>query len=85
MFVLDEAGRLLSRHFVGEVHSICTSSPNLRQTLAFSATFEPDLRRVLLQIMNNPAYITSNVSKVKKSSNESSAKNFGRQQQQERH
>lgn len=75
MFVLDEADRLLSRHFVGEVRSICMSLPSSRQTLAFSATFEPDLRRILLQIMNDPAYITCDVPEVKTSSNESNAKN----------
>lgn len=75
MFVLDEADRLLSRHFVGEVRSICMSLPSSRQTLAFSATFEPDLRRTLLQIMNNPAYITCDVPEVKKTSNENDAKN----------
>lgn len=75
MFVLDEADRLLSRHFVDEVRSICMSLPSSRQTLAFSATFEPDLRRILLQIMNNPAYITCDVPEDKKSNNASNVKN----------
>lgn len=58
VIVLDEADRLLSRAFQNDVHSIINSLPQAHQTLAFSATFPPWLRRMLMGIMRSPAYIT---------------------------
>lgn len=67
--VLDEADRLLSRAFESDVCSIIDSLPHAHQTLAFSATFPPWLRRMLMNIMRKPAYITD-------SDNSNRKKNF---------
>lgn len=58
IIVLDEADRLLSRGFQDDVGAIVNSLTSSHQTLAFSATFPPWLRRTLMSIMRNPAYIT---------------------------
>lgn len=57
VIVLDEADRLLEPSFAEDVQVICNLLPETRQTLAFSATFPPWLRRILFEIMRNPAYI----------------------------
>lgn len=58
VIVLDEADRLLSRAFQNDVQFIIDSLPQAHQTLAFSATFPPWLRRMLMNIMRKPSYIT---------------------------
>lgn len=61
VLVLDEADRLLEPSFHEDVRRICDIVPNGRQTMAFSATFPPWLRRTLQHIMQSPQYITGAV------------------------
>ncbi len=56
--VLDEADRLLDLGFAEELHRILALLPAKRQTLLFSATFEPAVQTLAETLLHNPACIT---------------------------
>ncbi|PXF48033.1 putative ATP-dependent RNA helicase DDX20 [Gracilariopsis chorda] len=58
LFVMDEADRLVDSTYLHSVPEICALLPSRRQTLAFSATYEPWLRNVLMDVMRDPAYFS---------------------------
>ncbi|CAN8072874.1 unnamed protein product, partial [Agarophyton chilense] len=58
LLVLDEADRLADAAYTPPIPAICALLPSRRQTLAFSATFEPWLRDVLLSVMRTPAFFS---------------------------
>ncbi|KAI0559951.1 RNA helicase [Gracilaria domingensis] len=58
LLVLDEADRLAESAFIHSVPEICALLPSRRQTVAFSATFEPWLRDMLLKVMRSPAFFS---------------------------
>eukprot|EP00178_Gracilaria_changii_P026643 TRINITY_DN820_c0_g1_i1.p1 TRINITY_DN820_c0_g1~~TRINITY_DN820_c0_g1_i1.p1 ORF type:complete len:971 (-),score=142.40 TRINITY_DN820_c0_g1_i1:2261-5173(-) len=58
LLVLDEADRLAESSFSHSVPEICEMLPARRQTIAFSATFEPWLRNMLIHVMRNPAFFS---------------------------
>ncbi len=57
IFVLDEADRMLDMGFVHDVKKIIGRLPQKKQTLFFSATMPPEIRKLASTILVNPARV----------------------------
>ncbi|MGD8559948.1 MAG: DEAD/DEAH box helicase [Gammaproteobacteria bacterium] len=57
ILILDEADRMLDMGFVNDVTAIAQQTPEQRQTLLFSATFEDDVKKIARQLLNDPVRI----------------------------
>ncbi len=55
--VLDEADRMLDMGFIHDVRRIIETLPKKRQTLFFSATMPPEINKLAVQILTNPARV----------------------------
>ncbi len=58
IFVLDEADRMLDMGFIQDIRRILRSIPQNRQTLFFSATMPPDVRKLAMTILHEPVAVT---------------------------
>jgi len=56
--VLDEADEMLKMGFKEEMDAILEQTPKIKQTLLFSATMPPDIKRMAGQYMNQPETIS---------------------------
>lgn len=58
IMVLDEADRMLDMGFIHDIKRILALLPTDRQTLFFSATMPPNIRKFATGILNNPVEIS---------------------------
>ena len=58
LLVLDEADEMLSMGFARELEDIMSFVPKARQTLLFSATIPPDIKRYAKRYMNEPEFLS---------------------------
>ena len=56
--VIDEADRLLDMGFIPDVEKIVAKTPQARQTLLFSATVSPAVRKLADRFLTDPAQVT---------------------------
>ena len=57
VFVLDEADRMLDMGFIGDVRTITSRIPEVRQTVMFSATMPKEIKELANELLHDPVDI----------------------------
>ena len=57
VFVLDEADRMLDMGFIGDVRTIASRIPEVRQTVMFSATMPKEIKELANELLHDPVDI----------------------------